>query len=293
MREYLMLAKQFRGESESVQDWFVSHKFDGMRALWDGGVSKGMMPPWCTGDGPCTGLFSRYGRVIKAPDWWLDYLPKGICLDGELYAGSWRDTVSVTRSHAGDWNLVKFHVFDVPTPAQFSTAGIISNAHTVLKVDWDWRQYWEEPWIGGQVYETTAAILHHVANAVVKVIKQTRVNGPVEPLLADALQAGYEGLMFRHPLSTWLPHRTRWLQKYKPTDVSDGVVVGHTSGKGKYAGVLGALVVRWEDHVFSLSGMSDEIRRNPPPVGSKVYFHHTGVTADGVPREARFICSNT
>lgn len=65
-----------------------------------------------------TGLWSRYGKVIHAPDWWLDGLPVGPTLDLELWAG--RGSFQEMRSTVGSlgkgegWKKVKGHALDSP-----------------------------------------------------------------------------------------------------------------------------------------------------------------------------------
>ena len=73
MREFLMLAKPY--QNDKVIGWFLSEKLDGMRAFWDGGVTRGKYgPPWNNQNIKATGLWSRYAKVIHAPDWFLDLL---------------------------------------------------------------------------------------------------------------------------------------------------------------------------------------------------------------------------
>lgn len=48
--------------------WWLSEKLDGVRAYW-------------TGDK----LISRTNRDWKPPQWFVDKLPKGFALDGELW----------------------------------------------------------------------------------------------------------------------------------------------------------------------------------------------------------------
>ena len=74
-REFLQLCEYFDPKRDEVFGWYVSEKFDGMRALWDGGITRGHVAsdvPWGTESHRLsTGLWSRYGKVISAPDWWL------------------------------------------------------------------------------------------------------------------------------------------------------------------------------------------------------------------------------
>ena len=126
-REFLMLAHTYKPKKYGVGGWFLSEKLDGMRAYWDGGISRGILKsdvPWANTakderyiEPPiATGLWSRYGNVIHAPDWWLDKLP-AIPLDGELYIPEARQRlmsiVKDTTPGTG-WQDVKYYVFDMP-----------------------------------------------------------------------------------------------------------------------------------------------------------------------------------
>ena len=68
-------------------------------------------------------------------------------------------------------------------------------------------------------------------------------------------------------------------------------MVAYSAGTGKYAGMLGALVVRRPDgQQFRIgSGFSDAQRAHPPPLGSQVTYRYNGLTAKGTPRFARFL----
>jgi DNA ligase-1 len=81
--------------------WWMSEKYDGLRAFWDGQK-----------------LWSRNGNLIHAPDYFLAELPRNIVLDGELWIGhgKFEETMSIVRSETPDdrWDRVRFMVFDVP-----------------------------------------------------------------------------------------------------------------------------------------------------------------------------------
>ena len=76
--------------------WIVQEKFDGVRLLWDGRF-----------------LWSRSGRRIEAPDWFIEGLPSEP-LDGELWFG--RDALgrALSAVQGGSWDGAQFVVFDVP-----------------------------------------------------------------------------------------------------------------------------------------------------------------------------------
>ena len=68
------------------------------------------------------------------------------------------------------------------------------------------------------------------------------------------------------------------------------MVIGYSPGKGKYKGMLGALIVKTSTGMqFKLgSGLSDEQRRHPPALGSWVTYRYLGFTNKGKPRFASF-----
>jgi DNA ligase-1 len=79
--------------------WWISEKFDGCRAWWDG-----------------QNLVSRRGNIYAAPDWFKARLPR-IALDGELWLGRGRFSETVGLSRGGfpeDWKKMRYMVFDAP-----------------------------------------------------------------------------------------------------------------------------------------------------------------------------------
>lgn len=100
-------------------NWWVSEKLDGIRAIWTGEQ-----------------LLSRNGKVIHAPQWFLNQLPQRIALDGELYTNRSQFNqiqTTVMNHHPNDlrWKRIKFHVFDIPDARHldFEDVQLILNHH--------------------------------------------------------------------------------------------------------------------------------------------------------------------
>jgi DNA ligase-1 len=81
------------------------------------------------------------------------------------------------------------------------------------------------------------------------------------------------------------------LLKLTPWLDAEATVVAHLPGKGKYAGMTGALQMEMPDgRRFALgSGLSDALRRDPPPVGTFVTYRYRELTQNGMPRFPRYL----
>ena len=72
--------------------------------------------------------------------------------------------------------------------------------------------------------------------------------------------------------------------KLTPWFDAEAIVVSHLPGKGKYLEMVGALRMEISDgRCFALgSGLSDVLRRNPPPNGTMVTYRYREQTRHGV-----------
>jgi DNA ligase-1 len=105
------------------------------------------------------------------------------------------------------------------------------------------------------------------------------------------VRAGGEGLMLHRGASLYRAQRNDDLLKFKTHDDAEARVIAHLPGQGKYAGMLGALLVETRDgRPLRLgTGFSDAQRRRPPPLGSWVTYRFRGVNPGGIPRFASFL----
>ena len=102
---------------------------------------------------------------------------------------------------------------------------------------------------------------------------------------------GAEGLMLHKADSIYVTGRSDALLKLKPYYDAEATVIGHTSGRGKYKGKLGALIVETPEGIrFKLgTGFSDAQRENPPKIGSLVTYSYRDKTKNGKPKFASFL----
>lgn len=248
----LMLASAYHGKI-AFADYWVSEKFDGVRGYWDGEK-----------------LLTRGGERIPAPAWFTADWPK-VPLDGELWVarGQFLRAVSTIRQKsAGDdaWRALNFMVFDLPAHGRDFSARNAALRPLIAAIGQPWVRHVEQFKVVNQ-----AALLAELK----RVVKQ-----------------GGEGLALHRAGSHYQAARNEDLQKYKLYDDAEARVVAYRPGKGKYAGLLGALEVETPEGLRMRlgSGLSDELRRNPPALGTWISYRYNGSNEKtGIPRFARFM----
>jgi DNA ligase-1 len=96
--------------------------------------------------------------------------------------------------------------------------------------------------------------------------------------------------MLREPGSEYEEGRSHTCLKVKTFFDDEAVVTGHTAGRGKHKGRVGALECLWNGVAFEVgTGLTDKERENPPTVGSKITFRYQELSTDGVPRFPSFV----
>ena len=247
----LLLANIWQ-ENLDVRDYWVSEKLDGVRAYWNGEK-----------------LVSRSGYVIHTPAWFTAGFPER-ALDGELWAGrgqfAWVNAAVRTYPPKDEqWRKIGYYVFELPK-AKGTFTERLEQLDRIL----------------------AAHPLPHLHK-----IEQFRLtdNKALNKKLEHLTAAGAEGLMLHHQDARYVTGRQNALLKLKTFQDDEAVVIGYTEGKGKYQGLLGALIVETEDgRRFKLgSGLSDQQRANPPAIGSTVTYKYYGFTQNGLPRFASFL----
>jgi DNA ligase 1 len=120
----------------------------------------------------------------------------------------------------------------------------------------------------------------------------------MKSVFAEYVAGGAEGIMLRRSGSDYELRRSPNLLKYKPTMTFDARVIRHETGKGKYTGLLGALICMAVDPQDGIAetpwgcgtGLTDRDRANPPAVGSIITVSCVGLTDGKIPRFPVFIC---
>lgn len=316
-REFLMLAKPFDPDKHQIGGWYYSEKLDGTRCFWDGGISRGtptVRVPWAGIVDPssgqlkdrikpeATGLWSRYGNPIIAPDWFLNTLP-ACPLDGELWAGrgNYQKCRSIVSKHnpegqGEEWYDIQYGVFGTPDYRSIMADGEINNPNQKTEIRYGRFDKWSKEYSaipqwkclssdkGGVKFATEIANLCEwldTASDTCFLIPQTKLPKDQEKAVAlvnkkmrEILLANGEGLFLRDPDSYWLPKRVETSLKVKGALDDEGTVVGFTSGRltgkgSKLLGMIGALVLDYKGQRLELASMTDEERQFAEPMMSQ------------------------
>jgi DNA ligase-1 len=247
----LLLAKKYSKEID-IKHYLVSEKLDGIRAYWDGKQ-----------------LLSRQGNRFNAPEWFIKDFPTQV-LDGELWIGreKFQETlsaVSKTIPIDDEWQQVSYQLFELPNAKGTFQQRVLAMEKLVKKL----------------------AIPH------LNVIKQYRLKSTdaLTKTLDGVVAKGAEGLMLHYADALYQVGRSNVLLKVKKHQDAEAQVMQHLKGKGKFADILGSMVV--EDAAglrFKIgTGFSLQQRKNPPAIGATISYQYFGRTKKGLPRFASFL----
>jgi DNA ligase-1 len=301
-REFLQLAKTFDAKKSKIGGWYVSEKLDGTRCFWDGGLTRGLETekvPWASVIDPktgkkkakikpfSTGLWSRYGNPIIAPDDFLDLLPP-IPLDGELWAG--RGNFQLCRSICGGdspdprFGMIQYAAYGSPSINRVMMSGEIKNANFQATFDLDEIAKFIVCCIesirpdfctldeGATFDHELLGMKDYLDGDRIYIHRQVRLpeaegaaREQLDEFLNSVVANGGEGVIIRDPNAEWTPKRVASLLKFKPFEDDEGVVVGFTSGRetdkgSKLLGKIGALILDYHGKRLELAGLTDEER---------------------------------
>nr|QDY51674.1 hypothetical protein 1_59 [Mimiviridae sp. ChoanoV1] len=242
--------------------WFLSEKYDGYRAIWDGKNFR-----------------SRNNNIYNVPEKFSRWLPPGIALDGELFLGRdkfqkcgiFRKKIPIEE----EWKDVKYQIFDAPE-------------HTGLFEE-------RQEFIEKIILERNKCFTDSKSPLILT--KQTEVKSEeqVEKEFENLISKGGEGIMLRAPKSPYEGKRTSHLLKYKKLYDAECKIIGYKNGSGKYKNMLGAFkcsLAKNSKIKFDISGMNDKIRKNyleTHPIGTIVTFTYMGFSDSGVPRHPQYL----
>jgi DNA ligase-1 len=186
-----------------------------------------------------------------------------VVLDGELWEGRglFQQTVGKVRTQFNpDWTGVEYVIFDLIADGPF-----------------------EE-----RLERLKALQLPSHA----RVLNQVRCSSQrhLQELMISIIDMGGEGIMLRLPGSLYEHKRSGSLLKVKEFQTEEAVVTGYEKGKGKYEGLVGALLCRFREKIIEIgTGLTDELRQKPPAIDREITFKYFELTENGMPRFPVFL----
>lgn len=283
-REFLQQCQPYKESKHNLVGWMASEKLDGQAVLWDGGISRGVMcskVPWAnndrkSGDRMATGLWTRYGNPVFAPDWFLNGLPSFV-LHGELWTGyrQWsklRKIVATDIPDSNRWREVVFCAFNAPVANQVLFDGEINLPPNFVKTIVGCEEFISSR--GGKIeahrtnweaYKFLKETLIEHDNLKVHEQRFVSTQLDLDTFFSDVLAKTGEGLVCIHPATIYKCARHKHSVKIKPYQDSEAIVVGYVSGRetdrgSKLLGLMGALIVDWKGKRFELSGFTNSER---------------------------------
>lgn len=251
-----------KGYPKAPTGWWLSEKYDGYRAIWDG-----------------QDFYSRTGKIFNVPQWFKAYMPPSRALDGELFLGrECFEQCGIFRKKVPDsdeWRKldVKYQVFDSPTHP-----GLFEVRQSFIK-------------------DLITSLCKKDKNCPLVYTKQIKVQteADVQKHFDSLVKGGAEGIMLRAPRSPYEPKRSALLLKVKQFFDSECRIIGYKEGTGKYKGMLGSFKCQLVNNPkikFDISGMNDNIRKHyktTHPIGTIVTFTYMGLSKKGVPRHPNYL----
>jgi len=233
-------------------NYFVSEKLDGLRGYWDG-----------------KNLISKEGNIYHAPEWFTKDFPSEV-FEGELWIdrGKFEQTLAIIRNDSDDdmgWQKIHLMLFDMPKHQGTFKERLQAMQDLVVKS--------HSPYL--------------------KVIEQSAIYDQKTLMknLDEVTKNGGEGLVLHRKDALYKNTRNDDLLKLKTYFDAEARVLKIISGKEKFQGMMGAILVENEEGIkFKIgSGFSDSNRKNPPAIGSIITYKYYGKTKDNKPRFASFL----
>ena len=240
----------------NINSFAVSEKFDGVRGIWDG-----------------ENMHSKSGNILPIPKCFLQNLAhlglgNGEFIEGELWIeyGAFEEVSGLLRRKniaCEDFKNVKFLIFN----AQLNNKQNFLQNLDEIKLRTD------------SLTNIEVIPQHKFSNAV-----------DLQNFFNAVVNRGGEGVILRDSNIAY---------KLKERNDAECKIIDFSRGNGRLSGKVGAIVCEsLEDKnsgikkgkIFRIgSGLSDEMRTNPPKIGSIITYQFSSVSKNGIPKHTRFL----
>lgn len=208
-------------------------------------------------------LLENFSHITKALEQFIDDFGRSYVIDGEVVSNSFQELMKqVHRKSDVQATDAKLAAFDILPLSEFLAGKSVMGQRRRSKLLKSFEH----------VFAKASTFAGLTGNCIVEVVKQVEVDldslvGQLEfkQFNADAIAAGYEGIMIKEPNAVYECKRTTSWLKQKPFIEVSLTVVAVEEGTGKNAGKLGALVCEGVDDGDTIivnvgSGFSDDDR---------------------------------
>ena len=277
-----MLAKEYKdfegNPNEDVIGWWMSEKYDGYRAIWNGRCFK-----------------SRTNNKFSVPRWFSQMMPQGVALDGELWMGRGKfnkcglfrrirpKNTAARKEWEKNWAEagVIYKVFDIPdSPLKFEDR--MKKLKTII-----YNQITRE-------YAFKDDIL--IKTFPLEFTEQIKIESryQLENKFTNVVSNNGEGLILREPNSIYEYRRSPSMLKYKLQADMECKIVGYKKGTGVNKGRLGSFSCQFlnSDIIFTVGGMNTGVRKSykkTHKINTVITIQYNGFTSGGKPRHPRYL----
>lgn len=210
-------------------------------------------------------LWSRNGKLFNIPH--ISEATRGLALDGELYCHgkSFQEVISLVKRNRPESAALKLNVYDLPAHGSVWALRLVE----LRRMAQDWHPCGPLTLVDTKLAQSAADLDLHEA---------------------EALEAGYEGLIVRHLEGRYLAgKRSPDLLKLKRWQDGEFVIVDFEPGKGKFEGISIPILrgMPGTTSRFACTPPGDMAQKRavgPQDKGKTMTVRFFGLTDGGVPR---------
>ena len=237
-------------KTQSIENWMMSEKLDGIRAYWDGKQ-----------------LLSKNGNIIHAPSWFIKDFPN-FKLDGELWTkrNDFENIQSIVldKFPSKHWSKITYNIFEVPE----EKGDFLKRLNKINK----WQKVKKNKYI---------KIIDQI---------RCKNDDHLEEYLQKVINLKAEGLMIKNPFLEYFVGRSSNILKVKKFLDSEAEVIAINYKKGSKNKFKSLVLKLENNIIFNLgNGFTKEEKINHPKIGDIVTFKYYDLTKFGKPKFASFL----
>ena len=227
--------------------WAIEPKLDGIRVLVTADPVTRVVTFQTRNGNPLPSLGGLATTILVL----ADALGKAVTFDGEAQAGTdfFTGVGKLTQKQEAT-SLACLTLFDIPWVEGWADSEQVTYA--------DRREALEDLFTKASLPSSSQVALIQLIDT----ITSSELVDTCETLLADALDAGFEGVMVKDVAAVYSSGRRSkaWI-KVKAKQTYDCRVVGYQPGKGRLDGSAGALLVSYKGKTIAVAGGLSDVQR--------------------------------